>query len=464
MGGASGLGGTSAVGETGGTPAQPSESLTLVSATAHVDGRRGERVRISVTGKQVASGLASVGVTILDATANLLYWSSTRHDSQLDTATGYLVPQVVPSDADFSFDILVPFSNPILNWAQTKVTLFDRAGAVSNELLVPLEAQPVRKKNEACDANAKADRCDSGLDCSATSNTCVGHGGPGLTQIAYLTTANGPVMLGLGTDNADDVKSMTIDFYDANGAPVAVDLTNDTTSPVKVTTFVEPAGISASDGIFSFAITPAETFSAIVKKVGLTPTDSANIAGGTMITALTAQSSRGSGQTCDIYGFSYCSGSGACSPGLPGADNTCQPIGSVQGTECGAAPTIDLSNAQTLLATGYSRGASLWDPPTECASATAVGQPESVVKLYVPTKTASITLSTDRRETQEDTILYVVSACGTASPKVLGCNDDGPAGNLTSSLTLTDVSPGTYYVIVDSAGGGGPFGLIATAQ
>jgi len=464
-GGSSGQGGIGAQGETGGTPAQASESLTLVSATAHVDGRSGQNVRISVTGKQVAAGLASVGVTALDASGTPLYWFSTRHDSEFDSATGYLVPELVPTEADFSFDIVVPFANATLNWTQTKIVLFDRADAVSNELLVPIQAQPVQEKDETCDAAAKSNRCDTGLDCNATSNTCVKHAGPSLTQVAYLTTTAGTVILGFGSDNADDVRSMNIDFYDASGAPVGVDLTNDTTSPVKATSFLETGGLFPDNGVYSFAITPAETFSAIVKKVGLTPTDSLGLSASTLTTSLTSQPSRGSGQTCSIYGFDYCSGSAACSPGLSGVANTCQPIGSAQGKACGAAPTIDLGKAETFLVTGYNQGASLWEPPTDCVSTGGLGQPESVVKLYVPTKTATLTLSTDRRETQTDTVVYVLSACGSASPKVFGCNDDGPVGNSTSSLTLTDVAPGTYYVVVDSAsGGGGPFGLVATLQ
>ena len=464
-GGSSGQGGTVAQGETGGTPAQASESLTLVSATAHVDGRNGQNVRISVTGKQVAAGLASVGVTASDASGNPLYWFSTRHDSQFDSATGYLVPQVVPTGADFSFDIVVPFANATLNWTQAKIALFDRADSVSNELLVPIQAQPVRQKDETCDAAAKANRCDSGLDCNPTSNTCVKHAGPTLTQVAYLTTTTGTVILGYGSDNADDVRNMNIDFYDASGAPVGVDLTNDTTNPVKATSFLETGGLFPHDGVYSFAITPSETFSAIVKKVGLTPTDSLGLSASTLTTSLASQASRGSGQACNIYGFDYCSGSAACSPGLSGATNTCQPIGSAQGKACGAAPTIDLSNAQSLLVTGYNQGASLWEPPTGCVAMGGQGQPETVIKLWVPTRTATIILSTDRRETQTDTVVYVLSACGSASPKSFGCNDDGPAGNSTSSLTLTDVAPGTYYVVVDSAsGGGGPFGLVATLQ
>ena len=460
-GGSSSKGGTNSLGDAGGAPPQPSDSLTLISVTAHVDGRQGQRVRLSVAGKQTSSGFASVGVTALDANGNPIYWYSTRHDSQLDSPTGYLVPQTAPTGTNFSFDIVVPFSNMLLDWAQAQVSLFDRDDAVSNDLLVPVQSQPVRSSGQSCDPTSKLDRCGSGLDCSTTSSTCVNHTGPTLTQAAYLTTANGPLMLALGTDNADDADGMSIDFFDVSGAPVQVDMDNDPSNPRKASSFLESAGFTAMDGQFIFNITPSDTFTAIVKKVGLTPSDALGIRGATLSVPLTPQPSRSSGQTCDIYGFDYCSSGTVCSPGLPGARNTCLPIVTMQGNEC-AAPVLDISHSPALV-TGYSQGASAWDPPTDCTSSNNVNEPESVIKLHVPTSVASITLSTDRRETQFDTILYVASSCGVTSPKILGCNDDGAAGNLTLTLVLTNVSAGDYYVIVDSgSGGGGPFGLVAT--
>jgi hypothetical protein len=83
----------------------------------------------------------------------------------------------------------------------------------------------------------------------------------------------------------------------------------------------------------------------------------------------------------------------------------------------------------------------------------------------VPTKVASLTLTTDRPETQTDTILYVIANCGSLDPTILGCNDDSKAGNVTSIVHLSNVAAGDYYVIVDSlSDDGGPFGLIASTQ
>lgn len=464
-GGASAQGGQGTTPATGGAAILPSESLTLATVAAQVDGRRGERVRFTISGQQVATGLASVAITALDAAGHPLYWYSTHRTAEFDSPTGYWVPDAIPTDKNFTLELVVPLTNALLNWGQANVALFDRRDAISNEILVPVQTQPVRNNGQGCDPASKTDRCAAGLECNASSSTCTGHAGPSLTQVAYLTTTNGVVMLGVGNDNADDVNGMNIKFYDAQGNPVDVDIDNDQTNPRKVSSFLETAGLGASDGVFTFAITPASTFSAVVKKVGLSPVDLVGVTGQAMTTALVSQPSRGSGQSCDIHGFDYCSGNSACSPGLPGASNTCQPIGSLQGKACSAAQVIDTSKPESWLVTGHSQGSSLWEPPTDCIANGTTPLPETVIRLHVASKLATLKLSTDRRETQMDTALYVVSACGSASPTVLGCNDDGPAGNLTSELTLTNISAGDYYVIVDAAsGGGGSFGLVASMQ
>ena len=226
--------------------------------------------------------------------------------------------------------------------------------------------------------------------------------------------------------------------------------------------FIETGGISTSDGTFTFQITPAQTFTDTVKQVSLTPVDLGKLKGAPMTASLLPMPSVGSGAACDPLGFNYCAGNAACIPGLPGTSNTCQPIGSAQVAACGLAPVLNPST-KDFVVTGFNQGSSLWDPPTDCVSNIGLGHPESVVMLQVPAKVPSLTISTDRRETQMDTVLYVTTACNPTAAQVLGCNDDVAPGNPTSSLTLTNVNAGTYYVIVDSmSDDGGPFGLTIT--
>jgi len=466
MGGAANVGGNAYAGGTdaGQTQVLPSDALTLTSASARVDGRRGNRVRLSISGTQQPGALASVAVTALDASGNTLYWYSTRHDGQFDSATGYLVPSALPREREFQTELVVVTTNALLTWAQARVSLYDRTDAVSNELLVAVEAQPVKNRGDSCDPSARLDRCASRLECDAASSTCVDHTGPTFTKAGYWTTNEGPVIVATGVDNADDVKEVEIGFLDGNGSPVQVNLNNDSANPLMASSFVETAGIFSSDGQLTFQITPTETFTEVVKGVTLVPVDSAGKRGDAISASLMPQPSRGSGMTCDTNGFDYCAGSSACVPGLPGANNVCQPITSVQGSKCAAAPVLDVSQPQ-LVVTGYNAGPSLWEPAEGCVPPIGLHNPETVIKLHVPSALNQLTLSTDRRETLIDTVLYVVSACGTSNPTILGCNDDAASGNAASTVKLTGVAPGDYYVIVDSVlRDGGPFGLSVTAE
>ena len=132
------------------------------------------------------------------------------------------MPQVIPNDKTFSFDIVIPTSEALANWAQAKIALYDRTDAVSNELPVAVQQQPVRTKGQACDPTAKADRCAQGFECDASSSTCIGNPGPSLSKVAYVSTTSSYLLLAEGTDNADDVIEMEIDFFDATGTPVLV--------------------------------------------------------------------------------------------------------------------------------------------------------------------------------------------------------------------------------------------------
>ena len=446
---------------TGGSSALPSASLTLNGASAHVDGRLGNRVRFTITGEQTAGTLASVAITAFDSGGNSINWFDTNLDSTLDSSTGFLVPQVTPNETPFSFDLLVPISSALVDWTQAKISLYDRADAVSNELSVPVDKQPQRSSGQACDPTAKADRCQSGLECSGSSSTCVNHNGPSLTQVAYVSTTNGPMLLAAGTDNADDVIEMKLGFLDSKGAPVLVNIDNNDQN-LLASSITESTGYSIADGTFLFHVDPATTFSQVVNKVTFVA-DDGNIKSSSMYTGtLVPAPSRGSGATCDYRGFNYCSGNAACYPGTAGASNSCQPVGSAQSAECKMAPVLDLASSNVIV-TGYNVGSSLWEPPADCVGDIAFHHPETVVRLRVPSMVPSLTLTTNRRETHIDTVLYVASACSPTASQILGCNDDVGAGNVTSKLTLSNVSAGDYYVIVDSiSNDGGPFALTFT--
>lgn len=448
------VGGHTAAGAmaTGGTAALASDSLSLSSVTAQVDGRAGDRIRFTIAGDQTTGTLASVGITALDSNSNGISYFDTDLNGSHDSATGYFVPQPMPDQANFSFDLVVPLTSELVDWKKAEVFLADRSDAVSNKIAVDIAPQAVRAQGATCDPTAKGDRCADGLECDSTAGTCVSHHRPSLSQVGYFTTDNGPIMIASGVDALDDVIKMQIDFLDSSGTPVQINITNDTTNPTMVSSFDETGGLGVADGTFSFRILPSVPFTELVKQVSLVPIDAHALRGAAMTANLVPQPSKGSGATCDYLGFNYCAGNSACVPGLPGANNACLPVGAAQSAVCKSAPTLEPSKGLSIVA-GYLMGTSLWDPPSSCAPETALQNPEFVAKLHLTAATPSITLSTARRETQIDTVLYVTSVCSPTSTQVLGCNDDISSNNSASSLTLTNLAAGDYFVVVDSRTG-----------
>jgi hypothetical protein len=90
----------------------------------------------------------------------------------------------------------------------------------------------------------------------------------------------------------------------------------------------------------------------------------------------------------------------------------------------------------------------------ELQSAGCGGQgAERVFSYSVLDPGTTLVISTDHPETTVDTVLYVVEICNNPDTE-LGCDDDGGERSHTSMLTLSDLPPGTYYIIVDSFGPG----------
>jgi hypothetical protein len=198
----------------------------------------------------------------------------------------------------------------------------------------------------------------------------------------------------------------------------------------------------------------------------------------------TAPVYKGSGSTCDPYGFVLCSAGTACSPGTVGATSKCTATSTLLKAECTNPTAISMNGV--LAAWGQATGPSMFDPPAGCSMPTAINRPESVLSLTLPDDANTLTLSTATPETNFDTILYLLRSCtplpasqtdvgaadagtkdaGTIDagpPGSLGCNDDSQG--YASTLTVTNVPAGNYIVVVDSVEAqGGTFGLTITVQ
>ena len=90
------------------------------------------------------------------------------------------------------------------------------------------------------------------------------------------------------------------------------------------------------------------------------------------------------------------------------------------------------------------------DPRPNRLSPNCVGNsdaPEDVLLVMVP---EDMDLRASTAGTGYDTVLYVLENCDPAA--VVGCNDDAPAGRLTSSLSWRARAGVPYYVVVDGYG------------
>lgn len=97
--------------------------------------------------------------------------------------------------------------------------------------------------------------------------------------------------------------------------------------------------------------------------------------------------------------------------------------------------------------TGTTAGATntLVAAPASCSF--GAGGPEKVFALSLPVPVLSLRLDTSG-STLSDTVLYVKDAACTAASS-FGCDDDG-GDSLQSLVTMTNVAPGNYAVVVDS--------------
>lgn len=432
--------------------ATPSGQLAV---TLQNSGRHGDDLLFTVQGADPAAQTTEVHVSLLDASNAPVAAFDTDWDGVADSAEKRVhFDQSALGQKTFKQTAtLAHLFAKAPSIASAVVSLSDSNGNLSPSVTAVLQAQPVRKQADKCDPSAISDRCADGLSCSGTQPTCQVGAAPSLTRVAYYG-GDSPSELILGADPNEDLASLRVDFLDSTNKPVIVNLSGDDT----------PAALAVLDArgvvgqTFFFENDPVAAFASVVPKISVTPTDSLGHAGTAVVASLSSQTTLGSGLSCDAYGFAKCATGTACSPGLVGVTNKCTALPSLQATKCTDAP----QTSEGLLAGwGLVGGVSLWDPPVGCASSTAVGHAESVVMLKVTQNVSALTISTATPETDFDTILYVLPACATSSTEALGCNDD--AQGYSSTVTLANVAPGTYAIVVDSANSkSGHFGLSVT--
>ncbi|HEY4013483.1 MAG TPA: hypothetical protein VGM06_09100 [Polyangiaceae bacterium] len=454
-GGASGSS-SGAVGSSSGVTPTPNGGQFTV--TMQNSGRHGDDVVFSIQGSDPAGKTTEAHVKLVDPTGMPVIAFDTNWDGVTDSAE-----QRVHFDTSTlgqtTFQTTITLSHALSNAPRiggASVALSDVHGTLSTAANVTLSQQPVRKLGEGCDPTSVADRCADGLSCSGATPACAAGTAPVLTRVGYYSGDN-PSELILGSDPDEDLASLEVDFLDANSKAVIVDLSGDGTPASSI--LLDAHGVPGQT--FFYENDPVSAFTTQVPKISVKATDAEGRTGTAMTATLSVQPVIAIGLSCDPYGFTTCAKGAACSPSIPGATNECTSLSPLQAAKNNAAP---LAMSDGLLAAWAPvTGVSLWDPPTGCSAATAVGRPESLVTLQLGASANTLTISTATPETDFDTVLYVLPNATTDSSAALGCNDD--TQGFTSTVTLTNVSAGTYLVVVDSAGPrGGHFGLTVSAR
>jgi hypothetical protein len=263
---------------------------------------------------------------------------------------------------------------------------------------------------------------------------------PAITKVAFVSTPTGPRILVAGTDPGERLESVWLDLLDESGELATIDPEGDGSSEPNQLEVLSTA-MDRMNGTFFFEIRASDSLAQFVQRVSATLQERTGARGEPRSASLTPLEVRGENEACDPLGFDVCIEGLVCAGEGP---SRCAAPATARAQRCAAAASIAVGGR----AKGTVAGAvSLWDPEDGCASADRRGRPETVVRLHVPTKTASLTIATLPDVTTFDSVLTVLDGCGAAS-KSLACNDDDPPP--TSRVTLTNVAPGDYFVVVDS--------------
>ncbi len=445
-----------------GTTVPPAKNLTLRAVSFRSTGRRGDSLRIAAQGADSQKATASIFVRFVDETGAPVVTVDTNWDGIPDSAEKrFRFEEATLGKADFIGTVTIPHAYGSLSRiAKAIITLEDAVGGRSAPMTALLTKQAVRVVNDPCDVGTIQDRCTAGLSCGGTPAVCRPGTAPSLDRVGYFGGVS-PRILVRGSDADEDVASLAIEYLDASGNPGTFDISNDPESPDMSSGFEFDATGSAGPA-FELSSEQASGIGSKVPKIAVTATDEAGHVGTRTISSVAPLPVRGLGQTCDSEGFDACGTGNACSPGIPSATNTCQPVASLRTAKSTSAPLLDPSK-NVVTAFGNVAGASLWDPPIGCVGNDTTGRPESAVKLHLAKAASKLTITTALPETTFDTAVYLLPTSASEGAVALGCNDDDTG--YASSLVLSNVAAGDYVIVVESVQmRGGRFGIKVEAK
>jgi hypothetical protein len=444
----------------GGADALP----TLTSVEARQSGRSGKDLSLSIKGTDPKKTVASAWVRLLDANGRPLDGFDTNADGVPDSAEGAVTLEGVKVDKGqlTASATLTRMLEAQPNLAKVGVALQDAMGQRTSELVVTMIAQQVKMLGQKCDPTYQVDRCAPSFGCRGSPATCQEGLPPTITKLAFYTSANGPEILVEGTEPEDDLATIHFSFENASGQPIEIDSDGDGTPDLA--SFDYPAAGASVDGSFFIRLQAGDGLDTQVPKLVAQGIDQAGHQGVPKIASPSVMPVRQNGQACDPLGFDACANGLACAPGLVGVANNCTQASKLRAPICAAAQVL-VPTAEGASVIGVTGSVSLWDAPEGCSSNDPTGRPEGVVTIRLSQSVNTLVLTTAAPATNFDTTIYLLTGCPDDSLGALGCSDDTPGAGTASTLTLTNLGPGDYLLVVDSFDYvGGTFELKATAQ
>ena len=427
---------------------------SLGTLTAKATGRTGSDLVITVQGTDPNANAYGIDLQLEDSAGNPVIAFDGNWNGKPSTGERSVLFDQSSAVGQKSFThtiTLAGFMGRFPTIATVAAFLEDESGLTSNQMTATVSPQTERMAMQSCDPTLVANRCAVGLACTGTSAVCARGSPPVLTNFGYIPGPLGPQMLFVGTDPADDVASMHVEFLDGSGKPVTIDLTgnNDLASSIDL----DVSG-SSTLGSYFYMNQAAQGFEAQVPQLAATPSDSLGASGGRVLTTFTAPHAAADGTACDPRGFAQCGATDTCAPaptpdgGAPTGRYLCVKTTGAQDALSKAAPVLDLAKGATY-ATGYARPPNLWNPPADCVASGVLDFPQGVASLHVGSPLPGLTITTANPETNFDTILYLLPGLGSMAGGPIACNDD--TSGYTSTLVVKNLAAGDYTVVIGSA-------------
>lgn len=443
-------GGGSNTDEDGGGTVVPGPKFT--SAQVRQVGRNGADVRIDVDGKAVSGNVTAVRVQLFGSDGSQVALADIDGDGTVDVGSVEYPLSAAITKAGGSAYVVIPkvlAGNALTDHAT--LALVDTTGVSSDTLDVPLEMQTVAEQGTQCDKTYVADRCAEGLGCKGSPTSCQPGVRPEIETLKYFVDDLGARILAVVADADDDVTTYHIRYLDANGAAVNVVDDDGNGFPDK-SELEAPVTVEGAGGKVFVALEVSTLAASAVQQVELSFADKTGF-GGVMTASKGVPVAKAVGAACDTRGLDRCSSNNICSATGTSTTGKCVAQATARNSACTAAVLLDPSKG-TASVRGVINAPSLWDVPGPgCSSNDPKGRPEALVKLRLAKDASSVILSTNHPYTGFDTTLYVLASC-TAAPTPLWCADDRPADGSEhterAQLTLTNLSKGDYYVVVDS--------------